>query len=87
MAFKVYPGNRLEALAEVFRREIYCSPPENVFTPETVVVQTGGMELFLRKFLAGNGGIAANMETPFLNRFVTSAMRALLDDGRRTEFH
>ena len=86
MAFKIHPGNRLESLAEIFRRQIYGSPPRNVFTPETVVVQTGGMELFLRKFLARNGEIAANMETPFLNRFVTSAMRTLLDDDRWTGF-
>ena len=86
MAFKIHPGNRLESLAELFRRQIYCSPPKSVFTPETVVVQTGGMELFLRKFLARNGGIAANLETPFLNRFVTSAMRALLDDARWTGY-
>ena len=62
MAFKIHPGNRLESLAELFRRQIYCSPPKSVFTPETVVVQTGGMELFLRKFLARNGGIAAQLE-------------------------
>ena len=86
MSLKLYMSNRLEKLAELFRRRIHDDPPESVFTPETVVVQTGGMELFLRKFLAETSGIAANIETPFLNRFVNTAMRALLSPEEGTAF-
>ena len=86
MALRLYTSNKLESLAEIFRRKIHDNPPASVFTPETVVVQTKGMELFLRKFLAGNGGIAANLGTPFLSRFVGTAMRALLSAEEWTAF-
>ena len=78
MALNLYSGNHLEHLAEIFCKEIYRKPCGNIFEPEQVVVQTGGMELFLRKYLAKHSEISANLETPFLNRFVNNIMHALL---------
>ena len=78
MALNLYSGNQLEHLAEIFCEKIYRKPCGNIFEPEQVVVLTGGMELFLRKYLAKHSEISANLETPFLNRFVTNIMRALL---------
>ncbi len=75
MAFHWYSGNKLERLAECFREELYLHPVSGVLTPETVVVQTQGMAAWLKLQLARNGGIAANLETPFLARFIHRILR------------
>ena len=86
MGLHLYASNKLEKLAELFCKNIYNTPAENIFLPEQVVVQTGGMELFLRKYLAENTEIAANLETPFLNRFIAGAMQALLPLEKYKEY-
>ena len=86
MALNFYAGNQLEQLAEVFCNEIYNQNNGNIFEPERVVVQTKGMELFLRKYLAKNAEIAANIETPFLNRFVSDVMHAILPPDQFKKF-
>ena len=43
MKFYLYTGNKLERLAEKFISLVCGSLPADVFTPETVVVQTQGM--------------------------------------------
>ena len=85
MPLKIYAGNKLEELARVFQEEIY-SQNNSIFEQEQVVVQTKGMELFLRKYLALNSEIAANIETPFLNRFVNTLMQAALDPEEYKNF-
>ncbi len=85
MALKIYAGNQLEELARVFCEEIY-SGNHSIFEQENVVVQTRGMELFLRKYIAKNTEIAANIETPFLNRFVNDIMRSALDPEEYKQF-
>ena len=85
MALKIYAGNQLEELARVFCEEIY-SGNHSIFEQEKVVVQTKGMELFLRKYIARNTEIAANIETPFLNRFVRDIMQAALDSAEYKQF-
>ena len=85
MALKIYAGNQLEELARVFCAEIY-SGNHSIFEQEKVVVQTKGMELFLRKYIARNTEIAANIETPFLNRFVRDIMQAALDSAEYKQF-
>ena len=86
MALKIYAGNQLEELARVFCEEIY-SGNHSIFEQEKVVVQTKGMELFLRKYIAQNTEIAANIETPFLNRFVSDIMLSALDQAEYSEKH
>ena len=85
MALKIYAGNQLEELARVFCEEIY-SGNHSIFEQEKVVVQTKGMELFLRKYIAQNTEIAANIETPFLNRFVSDIMLSALDQAEYRQF-
>ena len=85
MALKIYAGNQLEELARVFCEEIY-SGNHSIFEQEKVVVQTKGIELFLRKYIAKNTEIAANIETPFLNRFVRDIMRSALEIAEYKQF-
>lgn len=81
MGIRIYPGNKLEMLAETFRKQIYCNTRgKSLFTPETVVVQTQGIGLYLRHYLGRNGAIAANLETPFLNKFFLDTLPALLPE-------
>lgn len=66
MKFYLYTGNKLERLAEKFISLVCGSLPADVFTPETVVVQTQGMAAWLKLRIGDSGRIAANFDTPFL---------------------
>ncbi len=69
--FHLYTGNKLETLAAEFARRVYLDAPPDPFRPETVVVQTQGISAWLKLFLAEHTPVAANLETPFLNNFIT----------------
>ncbi len=86
MSFQLYTGNKLESLAHLFRERIYRCPPPDLFTPETVVLQTRGMADYLTAVLGSDGGIAANLELPFLDHFVGGVMRQSFDAGLRERF-
>ena len=77
MSFRLYTGNKLERLAEKFVEIVTTSPPRDVFTPETVVVQTQGMASWLKLRVGDGGRIAANFDTPFLVNFVNRTLEAL----------
>lgn len=74
MGFNLYYGNKLENLAERFASDIYLSGGGDPMTGECVVVQTQGMSAWLKLFLGREGRIAANLETPFLNNFITGVL-------------
>lgn len=79
MAFHLYSSNRLEALAEALV-ELTGRAPLPPFSPETVVVQSGGMARWLSYQLASAQGICANLDCPFPNDFVGRVFRLVLPE-------
>ena len=73
MAFHLYLSNSLEKLADGFYEKL-CSPMkgEDPFAAVHTVVPNGGMATFLKRHLARKTkmGIAANLECPFLQKFI-----------------
>ena len=73
MAFHLCLSNSLEKLADLFF-DTLCSPMkgEDPFAAVHTVVPNGGMATFLKRHLARKEkmGIAANLECPFLQKFI-----------------
>lgn len=86
MSFHLYTGNKLERLAELYLDAVFRHPPADPFTPETIVIQTQGMADWLTQFLAANGGIAANLELPYLENFVRRTMLQSFDPATAAAF-
>ncbi len=62
-------GNRMERLAEELA-DLLRTPWGSPLVPETVVVQSRGMERWLSQKIARRNGICANLTFPFPNRFL-----------------
>ncbi|TAL39036.1 MAG: exodeoxyribonuclease V subunit gamma [Spirochaetes bacterium] len=62
----LYTGNRLEILAGALA-QVTRAPCAHPFTPETIIVQSRGMERWLSLELAARNGIFANARFPFPN--------------------
>ena len=73
----LYTGNKLERLADQFCRQVYMHPCAAWLTPEAVVVQTQGMAAWLRLKLAESSPVAANLNFPFLNTFISSVFERI----------
>ena len=61
---RIYTSNRMEILAEHLA-QIVRTPLASVLTPETIVVQSQGMERWISMELARLNGISANCFFPF----------------------
>jgi len=68
MAFLLYTGNRLELLSERLAR-ILKTPLPDPFQPDIVMVQSKGMEHWLRLEISARNGICAQIEFPFPKAF------------------
>ena len=77
MPFYLYSSNRLENLASALA-EICASRPLPPMTPETVVVQSGGMARWLSFHLAQELGVSANLDCPFPNGFLERIFRQVI---------
>jgi exodeoxyribonuclease V gamma subunit len=77
MPLYLYTSNRLEKLAAAFA-ELVAFAPLPPLTPETVVLQSGGMARWLNMRLAGHHGVSANMSFPFPNGFVGDLFGGIL---------
>ena len=86
MSFHLYTGNKLEQLAELYLDAVFRHAPANPFTPETIVIQTRGMADWLTQFLAADGGIAANLDLPYLENFVRRTMMQSFDPATAAAF-
>ncbi|MEA4862488.1 MAG: exodeoxyribonuclease V subunit gamma [Victivallaceae bacterium] len=73
MAFHLYSGCRLEYLAEEFAK-LYAEPPlgRGALEPEVAAVQSQGTGTWLKQYLAANTPVAANLEMPFVRKFIDS---------------
>lgn len=76
---KLHTGNRMEILARRLAH-ILKTPLGSPLETETIVVQSVGMERWLRMQLSLYHGICANVAFPFPNAFVREISRRLLAD-------
>lgn len=74
----LYTSNRLEHLALILSRVV--AEPLDPMTPETILVQSGGMQRWLSMQLAREHGIWANAEFPFPVAFAYDICRKLLPE-------
>lgn len=66
---RVYTSNRLEILADHLA-QILAEPVSSVLAPETIVVQSRGMERWISLEISRRLGIFANGQFPFPNAFL-----------------
>ena len=79
MSFFLYPGNKLETLAGVCCQLIGSNPGSDPMEPETIVVPTQGMAVYLRQFFARRNGVAANIDMPFPAGFISGILKKNID--------
>ncbi len=72
----IYVSNRLEVLAQQLAETVRI-PISSPFQPETVIVQSRGMERWVSLALARHNGICANVSFPFPNAFVQEISRRI----------
>lgn len=84
----LYPSNSLELLAELLaslllaqQREAAAAEPLALLKPAQVLVESQGMEHWLRLQLAERHGIAMNLEFPMPSRFIWELARQLLGEA------
>ncbi|MBN1605141.1 MAG: exodeoxyribonuclease V subunit gamma [Polyangiaceae bacterium] len=77
----LYRSNRTENLVEALC-EVVSAPAIRPFEPETVVVQSRGMQRWLSLRLAERLGVWSNARFPFPRSFIESALDAVLEEPR-----
>ncbi len=89
----LYQSNRLETLMALLAEVLSVAPPAAVagarspFTPETVMVQSQGMERWVALRLAQRLTVCANIEFPLPASFAWQLLRSVLGDlPRRSAF-
>ena len=75
----LHMSNRLERLADSLS-ELLSEPLSSPFEKEVIVVQSRGMERWLRMELALRHGISANLDFPFPNAFVKTIYSQIISD-------
>ena len=75
----IYTSNYQEILAGKLAKEL-AEDPAPPLSPETVLVQSKGMERYLSMFLAKHIGVAANIEYPFPVAFFYEIARKVIPD-------
>jgi exodeoxyribonuclease V gamma subunit len=77
----LYRSNRTEELVEALC-EVVSTPAARLLEPETVVVQSRGMERWLSLRLAERLGVWSNARFPFPRAFLESVLDAVLEEPR-----
>ncbi len=80
MAIHTYVSNRLEQLADDLAR-VLRTDPSDPLVPETIVVQSQGMDRWLTFALANRLGITAHIQFPFPRRFISDTLSQLFGPG------
>ena len=83
MPLKIYTSNRMETLVDQLAA-VVGKPLPSPFTPETIVVQSKGMQRWLAMELARRFGVWANGEFPFPNAVVEALFRSAIPDLAET---
>jgi len=73
----LYPSNKLEHLSFLLTRLIQHQP-KGVFCPETILVESPGMQHWVSMQLAKTQGVAMNLDFPLPVRFMWNTARAVL---------
>jgi exodeoxyribonuclease V gamma subunit len=76
---RLYTSNRMEVLARELAR-VLGSPPASPLDTEIIVVQSRGMERWVRMALARHHGVCANMRFPFPNAIVREIYSRVFPD-------
>jgi exodeoxyribonuclease V gamma subunit len=79
MPLQIYTSNRMENLVEALAG-VVAEPLASPFVPETIVVQSKGMQRWLAMELAKRFGVWANGEYPFPNKMVWQLFCRTLPD-------
>jgi exodeoxyribonuclease V gamma subunit len=79
MPLKIYTSNRMETLVEQLCGVVRQRLP-SPFIPETIVVQSKGMQRWLAMELARHFGVWANCDYPFPNEMIERLFRAVIPD-------
>ncbi|BFT30035.1 hypothetical protein D210916BOD24_12110 [Alteromonas sp. D210916BOD_24] len=77
----LYPSNKLEHLSFLLTT-LLKQQPTGVFTPETVLVESPGMQHWVSMQLAREQGIAMNIDFPLPVRFMWNTARAVLGEDK-----
>ena len=77
----LYPSNKLEHLSFLLTALIK-QQPNRVFTPETILVESPGMQHWVSMQLAKEQGIAMNLDFPLPVRFMWNTARKLLGSDK-----
>ncbi len=85
MTLQLHTSNRLELLAEKLAESISTDPLPPL-QPETIVVQSKGMEHWLKLEIARQNGICANIDFPFPRSFTYRMFGTVLDLPEETPF-
>ncbi len=85
MPLHVYSSNRLEKLAQKLAA-IIVSDPLPPLQPETVVVQSRGMQRWLQIELSRRNGICANLSCPFPKAFLQQLYRLIFGEPAESPF-
>lgn len=74
--FYVHRSNCMELLADLLTEIVVDHPHPDPFRPETIVVNSRGMESWLRQWIArrGTARLACNLRFPFINAFVNELL-------------
>ena len=75
----LYPSNKLEHLSFLLTALIK-QQPNSVFTPETILVESPGMQHWVSMQLAKEQGVAMNLDFPLPVRFMWNTARVILGD-------
>ncbi len=76
---KIYTSNRMEILGRRIA-EVLEAPLSSPLEKEVIVVQSRGMERWLRMQLATHHGVCANVQFPFPNAFVDDIFQSVLGE-------
>jgi len=74
---RLYTSNRMEILAD-FLSQVLREPLPSPLEQEIIVVQSTGMERWLRMQIAVHHGVCANVRFPFPNAFIRDISRRVL---------
>lgn len=89
MSFNLYKKYKLEELSELCCQKV-CMPENNgnslpdalsLLHPITIVVQTRGTAEYLRQQIASHCGIAANVNMPYLNKYLNKLFTDVYGDS------
>jgi exonuclease V gamma subunit len=89
MPFNLYKKYKLEELSLLCCQKV-CTPENNggslpdalsLLQPVTIVVQTSGTAEYLRQQIARHCGIAANVNMPYLNKYLNKLLTGIYGES------